>query len=218
MQVHPDDAYALENEGEYGKTEMWYILDSEPGAYLYYGFKSDITKEEYKRSINNNTITELLNKVEVHKGDVFFIPAGTVHAIGAGIVICEIQQNSNTTYRVYDYNRRGKDGKTRPLHIRQAVEVSDLNKSNRQKPVAEGDNVILAECKYFTVHRLRVNGTMMLDIDNTSFRSLIVAEGCGKLRMNSAKLAIKKGDSVFIPAQNGSYTIEGQCELILSHV
>lgn len=197
---------------------MWYILDSEPGAYLYYGFKSDITKEEYKRSINNNTITELLNKVEVHKGDVFFIPAGTVHAIGAGIVICEIQQNSNTTYRVYDYNRRGKDGKTRPLHIRQAVEVSDLKKSHGQKPVAEGDNVILAECKYFTVHRLRVNGTMMLDIDNTSFRSLIVAEGCGKLRMNSAKLAIKKGDSVFIPAQNGSYTIEGQCELILSHV
>lgn len=108
MQVHPDDSYALEHEGEYGKTEMWYILDCEENASLYYGFKKDVTKEEYKNAIENNTLTDILNKIPVHKGDVFFIPAGTVHAIGAGILICEIQQNSNTTYRVYDYNRRDK--------------------------------------------------------------------------------------------------------------
>ena len=117
VQVHPDDSYALEHEGEYGKTEMWYILDCEENASLYYGFKKDVTKEEYKNAIENNTLTDILNKIPVHKGDVFFIPAGTVHAIGAGILICEIQQNSNTTYRVYDYNRRDKKGNTRPLHV-----------------------------------------------------------------------------------------------------
>ena len=110
VQVHPDDEYALKNEGEYGKTEMWYILECEEGATLYYGFKRDVTRAEYENAIKNNTLTDILNKVPVNKGDVFFIEAGTVHAIGKGIVICEIQQNSNTTYRVYDYNRKDKDG------------------------------------------------------------------------------------------------------------
>jgi len=218
VQVHPDDEYALANEGEYGKTEMWYILDCEEGATLYYGFTKDVTKQEYEEAIRNNTLTEILNAVPVHKGDVFFIEAGTVHAIGAGIIICEIQQNSNTTYRVYDYNRKDKDGNTRPLHIEKAVEVSNLKKSPELKPVSDDRDVVLAQCKYFTVRRLRVEESMEIDIDKSSFHSLIVAEGSGKVMLNGEKTQMNKGDSIFVPAQNGKYTIEGQCEIILSYV
>ena len=125
VQVHPSDEYALEHEGEYGKTEMWYILDCDEGAALYYGFKEDTTREAYEAAIREGRLTDILNRVPVKRGDVFFIPAGTVHAIGAGILICEIQQNSNTTYRVYDYNRRDKDGNLRPLHVEKALAVSD---------------------------------------------------------------------------------------------
>lgn len=103
IQVHPDNRFALKNEGQYGKTEMWYVMDTEPGAFLYYGFKKEISREEFRRRINDNTLTEVLNSVSVKKGDTFFIEAGTIHAIGKGILLAEIQQNSNVTYRVYDY-------------------------------------------------------------------------------------------------------------------
>ena len=121
IQVHPSNEYALEHEGQYGKTEMWYVLEAEPDACLYYGFQRDISKEEYKARIENNTLTEVLNAAPVKKGDVFFIPAGTLHAICKGIVVAEIQQNSNVTYRVYDYARRGAGGQLRQLHIDQAL-------------------------------------------------------------------------------------------------
>ena len=117
VQVHPDNDYALRVEGEYGKTEMWYIVDCDDGAELLYGFKNSISKEEFKERIQNNTLTEVTNRVRVNKGDAFFIEAGCLHAIGKGIVIAEIQQNSNTTYRIYDYGRLGTDGKPRDLHI-----------------------------------------------------------------------------------------------------
>lgn len=216
VQVHPDDKYAFEHEGEYGKNEMWYILDCEEGASLYYGFSKDVTRQEYMDAIKNDTLIDILNKVPAHKGDVFFIPAGTVHAIGSGIVVCEIQQSSNITYRVYDYNRRDKDGNTRSLHIEKAIEASDLKKSSEIKPVPDGNNIILTECEAFTVRRLRVDRIMNIETDTTSFNSLLVTEGNGTLVMNDKKIKINKGDSIFIPAQNGSYTIEGQCELILS--
>ncbi len=128
VQVHPDDEYATCHDGANAKTEMWYILDCNVGAYLYYGFKKDITKQEYQDAIRSNTITDVLNKVPVHKGDVFFIPAGNCTCDRSGNFICEIQQNSNTTYRVYDYDRRDKDGNKRELHIREALESSNLKK------------------------------------------------------------------------------------------
>lgn len=218
VQVHPNDEYALKNEGEYGKTEMWYILDCESGASLYYGFARDITKQEYEQAIKNNTLTNILNKVEVQRGDVFFIPAGMVHAIGAGIVICEIQQNSNTTYRVYDYNRKGKDGKPRDLHIEKALDVSVLKKSPPPVKPPAGDNVELAKCDYFTVRRLRVYDEGNINIDETSFHSLIVVEGDGIITVNDSSMKIQKGDSIFIPAQCGVYNIKGRCELILSKI
>lgn len=125
VQVHPSNRYALKNEGQYGKTEMWYVMDADPGAYLYYGFKTEISKEEFAKRIEEDTLLEVLNAVLVQKGDVLFIESGTIHAIGAGILIAEIQQNSNVTYRVYDYGRVGKDAKKRDLHIEKALAVTN---------------------------------------------------------------------------------------------
>lgn len=218
VQVHPDDAYALANENEYGKTEMWYILGCDEGACLYYGFRRDVTKAEYEEAIASNTLCDLLCRVPVKKGDVFFIPAGTVHAIGAGIVICEIQQNSNTTYRVYDYGRRDKNGNTRPLHIEKALAVSSLKQSPDRTVIPDGKDVLLASCEYFTVRRLRIDGEMTRAVDETSFVSLIVTDGEGSLTMHGKTLPLRKGDSVFIPAQSAEYTLKGQCELIKSYI
>ena len=218
VQVHPSDSYALANEGEYGKTEMWYILDCDEGACLYYGFSRNITREEYETAIKEDRLCELLNKVEVKKGDVFFIPAGTVHAIGAGILICEIQQNSNTTYRVYDYGRRDKNGNTRPLHVEKALEVSSLECSPALPDVGDGCDVLLSECEYFCVRRKRIDGEGEIAADENSFVSLIVTEGCGVLKYDGGEMNIVKGDSIFIPAQNKSFKICGKCELVDSRV
>ena len=218
VQVHPDDEYALLHEGGFGKTEMWYVLDCEPDAYLYYGLNKTLSKEEFRLHIENDTILDVLNKVSVHKGDVFFIPAGTIHAIGAGIVICEIQQNSNTTYRIYDYNRKGKDGKPRELHIDKAVDVADLAQVSELPPVPQEDVALLADCKYFVVYRMRVDHKTTVKINRTSFHSLIITEGSGMIRMNNTETEFNKGDSIFIPAQNGCYEILGTCEIVLSHI
>lgn len=215
IQVHPDDEYALKNTGGYGKTEMWYILDCEEGASLYYGFKEEITKEQFKKSIEDNTLLDYLNKVEVKKGDVYFIEAGTVHAIGKGIVICEIQQNSNTTYRVYDYDRRDANGNARELHVEKALEVSVTKPPKEYKP--ENENV-LAKCKYFTVEKSEIDGNCEFIVDESSFKSVIVTDGGGTLSMDGFQMQVKKGDSIFVPAQNGKFTVEGKCNIIISYV
>ena len=218
VQVHPSDDYALAHEGEYGKTEMWYILDCDEGASLYYGFVEDLSRETYEAAIKEGRLTELLNRVPVKRGDVFFIPAGTVHAIGAGILICEIQQNSNTTYRVYDYNRRDKDGNLRPLHVEKALEVSCLAKSPALPAIPDGADVLLAQCDYFEVRRLRFDGEGQVAVDEESFVSLVVTQGEGILSYEGDTLRFAKGDSLFIPAQSNTYRITGNCEMILSKV
>lgn len=224
IQVHPSDDYALKNEGEYGKTEMWYVLDANEGASLYYGFKSEITKDEFEERINNNTLLDVLNKVEVHKGDMFFIESGTVHAIGKGIVICEIQQNSNTTYRVYDYDRRDANGNPRELHIKKAIDVSNLapadqNRSASETVEHEGFSVTrLAECRYFTVDKVEVDSQAALTVSPDSFKSIIVTDGSGVLTFDGERVDINKGDSIFIPAQDAEYSVSGKCELIISRV
>jgi mannose-6-phosphate isomerase len=218
VQVHPNDEYALVHEGEYGKTEMWYVLDCDEGATLYYGFLKDTTKKEYQCAIKEGRLTEILNKVTVKKGDVFFIPAGTVHAIGAGIVICEIQQNSNTTYRVYDYMRKDANGNMRPLHIEKALEVSNLKKSPTLPEIGDGDDCLLAECEYFKVRRVKVQGFGEVEASGESFLSLTVTDGCGTLIFDDERLDFCKGDSIFVPAQDKKLGVEGACELILSTV
>ncbi len=213
IQVHPNDEYALRVEGEYGKTEMWYIVDCDDDAYLYYGVNCDISKAEFEERIKNNTLLEILNKVPVKKGDVFFIPSGTIHAICSGILICEVQQNSNTTYRVYDYDRRGADGKPRELHIKKAIDVSQLTPSPKQDKT---NSNVLASCKYFTVEKLSENSEIKLDTE--TFRSVTVTDGCCELELNGVITKLSKGETVFIPAQNGTAKISGEFEAILAYV
>ena len=205
VQVHPTDEYAQENEnGQLGKTEMWYVLEAEPGASLYYGFTHEISKEEFERRIQDNTLTDVLNAVPVHKGDCFFIPSGTLHAIRKGIVVAEIQQNSNVTYRIYDYGRLGADGKPRQLHIPQALDVT-----LREPPKAQDFHGHLAQCDYFTVDA--VEGGFEDVCDETSFTSLLVLEGKGTLTETATgeSLPIRKGQSLFLPAGTGAYAVTG---------
>lgn len=223
IQVHPSDEYALAVEHEYGKTEMWYVLACEEGASLYFGVEKPLTREEFAARIQDNTLTEVLRRVPVHPGDVFFIEAGTIHAIGAGILICEVQQNSNTTYRVYDYGRLGADGKPRELHIEKALDVSRLTPSESgagmlpPQKVPGGQVQPLASCRYFTTRRLDVAGEMTLDVGEESFVSLVVAEGSGELRGENT-LPFAKGDSLFVPASSGRLVLAGTCTLVETRV
>lgn len=221
VQVHPENEYALRVEGEYGKTEMWYIVDCDEGAELLYGFKKEITREEFARRIRENTLLEVTNNVPVHKGDVFFIEAGTLHAIGKGILIAEIQQNSNTTYRIYDYGRVGADGKPRELHIEKACEVTKLIPPTRPtKPMGEPvqkdgyTETLLASCEYFTVRRLDVSEKAALAADESSFLSLLALDGS----FTVGGVSLKKGESCFIPAGFGEFILEGSGEVIVSGV
>ena len=215
VQVHPDNEYALKNEGQYGKTEMWYIVDCKPGAQLFYGFKDEISKEEFQKRIKENTLTGILNAVKVKKGDVFFIESGTIHAIGKDIVIAEIQQNSNVTYRVYDYGRKGPDGKERELHIDKAVEVT-----KRVPPTNRSFSPNIAACEYFTVDKLYLDGENFSKISGTvtdrSFMSVLFLDGCGEISCGEEKMNFKKGDSFFLTANSGEYEIRGKGEALVT--
>ncbi len=224
IQVHPSDEYALRVEGEYGKTEMWVIVDCEPGAFLYFGVNRPVSKEEFRQRIEDNTVLEVLNKVEVHPGDVFFIQAGTIHAIGAGILICEIQQNSNCTYRVYDYDRRGADGRPRELHIEKALDVCRLEPSDTAsrlgevKALAGGTVQQLGACKYFSTEKLIVEEALTLEVGEDSFVSLLATDGSGWVEGPENKLAFRAGDSLLVPAGAGKVRVTGQAVLVKTTV
>ena len=210
VQVHPSDEYALKNENSYGKTEAWYIVEAEEGAGIYLGFKRDVTKEEYAQAIAERRLTDLLNFFRVRAGECYFIPSGTVHAIGRGCLIYEIQQNSNLTYRVYDYGRRDKDGRERELHIEKALSVSDLRKYERCTDTATTS----VECKYFRSSRLAVSGGLTLSTGQGSFNCITCIKGCGKIDGEK----INTGDSFFVPAGYGEYRLFGDMEIILADI
>lgn len=224
VQVHPNNEYAQRVEGEYGKTEMWYVVDCDEGASLLYGFKHNITKEEFRERIENNTLLEVTNSVPVKKGDVFFIEAGTLHAIGKGILIAEIQQNSNTTYRIYDYGRVGADGKPRQLHIDKAVDVTNLCPAKpypQSEPVDMGSwtKKRLAKCEYFTVDVINVDTSAALEADKSSFVNILVLDGgCVLSSEGNDAVELKKGDSVFIPAGLGKFELTGKCSAVMTHI
>ena len=225
VQVHPNDDYALRVEGEYGKTEMWYVMDAAPGAELLYGFQHEITKAEFRRHIEESTLLDVVRHVPVQKGDVFFIPAGTLHAIGKAILICEIQQNSNTTYRVYDYGRIGTDGKQRELHIEEALDVTCLAPAAQYTAVGTEASIctgaksrLLAACDYFTVYHLVIDGACVLPVGDDSFQCLTLLSGNLTLRTDTDALSLQKGESVFLPAGMGACRLTGTAELILSKI
>ena len=221
VQVHPDNEYAMRVENEYGKTECWYILDCEEDAELIYGFNRELTNEEFRKAVEENTFLDAVNKVKVKKGDLFFIEAGTLHAIGKGILLAEIQQNSNTTYRVYDYGRVGADGKPRELHTKKAIDVTTCTPPTRDTN-PEGEILVekgyskqlLTKCDLFNVEKVTVTEAYTDIADNTSFVSVLITDGNGKIN----SIEIKKGDSLFIPANYGEFQISGNIEAIITRV
>ena len=212
IQVHPSDDYALKNEGEFGKTEMWYIVEADEGAELVFGLKEDCMREEFERAVAEHRIGGTLRYVKVHAGEVYFIPSGLVHAIGAGILICEIQQNSNITYRVYDYDRPGKDGKPRELHVEKAkkvivnytpeeIEKLRFSKADRRDPD------LLAACDKFTVRKYDISGDKHISVGEDSFASLTFTDGEGIIRAGGKDYPFVKGDTYYLSAGLGEVSL-----------
>lgn len=217
IQVHPDDTYALAHEGQPGKTEMWYVLEAKPGAELIYGFSHDVTCEQVREYLQRGKLERHVQKIPVKKNDVFFIEPGTVHAIGSGVILAEIQENSNVTYRLYDYDRLDKNGQKRPLHLNQALEVLNVRRAGavrqqlrlmRYQPGSASE--ILCRCKYFQVNRVLVTGEFCFRVENTSFQVLLALEG----EMVLQDLQIRKGDCVFLPAGCGMLQVTGKGQLL----
>ena len=228
VQVHPGDEYALRVEGENGKTEMWYIIDAEPGAELIYGFKQEISEAELESRIAAGTLLDVVNRVPVKRGDVFLIKAGTLHSIGAGILLCEIQQSSNTTYRVYDYGRVGADGKPRELHVKKALDVVERKRPMRgTEPQAilhgllhDADAELLLSSDVFTAYHVSLHGILEMAEPLESFESITVTDGSLIIDAHDSDyqelVRLTKGESVFLPAGMGAYALSGSSEFVLS--
>jgi len=221
IQVHPNDEYAMRVEGEYGKTEMWYIVDAKKGGGVYCGFKEPISKEQLAKALAEGKITDYLNFIEVKKGDCLFIPAGTVHAICGGILLCEVQQNSSITYRLYDYDRVDGNGNKRQLHIDKAIEVTDTSKvvkANENSEKIDENTLMLASCKYFTASEITCNEEYTFEVDEDSFVSLTVVDGSGAIMANGSCITLDLGDTVFLPAGLGKVDIYGNLKAISARV
>lgn len=225
IQVHPDDEYARYHENQSGKSEMWYILDAEKGASLIYGFRHAVSSEILKKAIKTGTLDKHLQRVEVHKEETYYVPAGTVHGIGAGILLVEVQENSNVTYRVYDYNRIDKDGKMRKLHFDEAIKVMNMNaeemliKKTRIVRYYPGySKELLCRCKYFETERIRIAKKFSFDVQDSSFQVIICLEGSGVLEHTEEKrrnlIWFQKGETMFLPAGIGECWIKGKVELL----
>ncbi len=226
VQVHPDDAYALKHEGSLGKTEMWYVLAAQPGAKLVYGFDQNVSERQVRRAIKNGKLDMLLNHVAVEKDDLFYIEAGTVHALGAGCLIAEIQESSNLTYRLYDYDRVGRDGKKRELHIDKAMQVLRFRSSAvPRQPMrllryrGGWASELLTRCKYFQVERVLLNTEIHRELvcfqtGPNSFHALLCVDGCGSISGEGFMLNFFKGDCIFVPAESIPLRLHGKAQLL----
>ena len=226
VQVHPDDEYALARENSLGKTEMWYVLSAQKGASLVCGFNQDVTVPRLRNALEKGAIEKYLNRVPVQKDDLFYIEAGTVHALGAGTIVAEIQESSNLTYRLYDYNRVDKKGNKRELHVDKALDVINLSYSaNPRQPMrvlrykrgCAGE--LLMRCKYFQVERLLVNAEDYrilpeIQTGSNSFHVLLCTEGRGSLFNEAFRLDFCKGHCVFVPADSISVKLSGKAHLL----
>lgn len=224
IQVHPNDEYAFVNEGDYGKNEMWYILEADEGAFLYLGFNRKVSGEEIRARIANDTLPEVMNKVPVKPGDAYFLQAGTVHAVGAGCFLCEIQQSSNVTYRLYDYGRRDKDGKLRDLHIDKALSVLNPEPTETRPytgyPLIGGEGYskqLIGQCKYFSVLKYCINGKLSLPPNESTFQVVIVIGGEGRIGNGRASNKTKLGDTWFFGCRD-SIVIDGQCSVLIANI
>lgn len=225
VQVHPSDVTANRDAGEQGKTEMWYILDCKPQAFIYLGLSRKVTREDFLRLAKSGAVCDVLNRVPVKKGDVFFIRPGTVHAIGSGIQIAEIQQSSNTTFRIYDYGRRDADGNERPLHLERALDVMSLDpiipsecKANAKSCFPAFTMTEMFSCSYFTALSVEVHPEILLSCDGSSFHHILCVDGSGEIKYGRKKYPLCCGRSFFMPAALGKYRITGQCRVLLTRL
>lgn len=222
VQVHPGDDYERLRPGELGKTEMWYVLDAKPGAKIIYGLKEGVDRPALEKAIAEDRIMECLQEVTVSPGDTFYIPAGTVHALCAGVLVAEIQQNSDTTYRLYDYNRPGLDGKLRELHIEDSLNVIAYDGAGASYGKSElpGDHtwLELAASPYFIVEKGRIGGEWALSTSADSFHIIIACEGSGAIRWAGGEAPLKPGDCYLLPANLGGYTLAGSATILRTYV
>lgn len=218
IQVHPSDENAGALNADGGKTEMWIICEAEKDAFLYYGVKEKLSGERFREAILDGTITDYLNKVPVKTGDTFFIKAGTIHAIGAGITICEIQQTSDTTYRLYDYKRKDALGNERELHIEKGIIASNLNVQTEfyEEGVQKGNEKVMVSCPFFNVSVLDVNGEEKTEITEKSFAAFTVTEGTGAIISADEEISVTKGSTVFAVAGAGEITLRGSMHVVKS--
>ncbi|MBT8237252.1 MAG: class I mannose-6-phosphate isomerase [Croceitalea sp.] len=211
IQLHPNDALAKKRHNSFGKTEMWYIMDADPQAQLIVGFNKDTTKEEYKQSLANNTLLDLLNYEAVKEGDTFFINTGKIHAIGAGVMLAEIQQTSDITYRVYDFNRKDKDGNERELHTELALEAIDYEKKDDFKvkyPKKQNQSNSMVACPYFTTKYLELTDELKQDLSQRdSFTIYMCVAGQAKIANDWGQTNIKKGETILIAAGSSHVSI-----------
>ena len=222
IQVHPNDETARRQGKSRGKTEMWYTLESAPGAHLYNGLKKKITPEEYEQMVANDTIVDALARYEVKEGDVFFIPAGRIHAIGSGCFVAEIQETSDVTYRIYDYKRKDKDGNYRELHTKEAAQSIDYtvlpNYRAGYEPILN-EGVQLVECPYFTTAVYDLTEPMTLDYSELdSFVILIAVKGGGTIKANGEEMTFKMGDTILLPATTEEVKVEGEIKFLETYV
>ncbi len=224
VQVHPDDDYAAANENDPGKTEMWYILDAKPGAKIVYGLRDGVSSADFAEAVKNGSIDNAMGYTEVKKGETYFIPSGLLHAIGEGIIIAEIQQNSDLTYRVYDYDRRDDKGNLRELHVEKSLAVvkpfteDEINAIRFEAKDSFDDENTLAHCRYFRVSHYDIDGEKALSVSSDSFVSLLCISGEGKISFGEESMDISAGDSCFLPASMGDYTLSGKLGVIASSI
>ncbi|MDK2965039.1 mannose-6-phosphate isomerase, class I [Lacrimispora sp.] len=218
VQVHPDDAYAWEHEGESGKTECWYILEAEESAEIIYGHNAQ-TKEEFISRINNGEWETLLRKVPVAKGEFYYVPTGTVHAIGKGCLIIEVQQSSNSTYRLYDYNRKNKKGELRDIHLKQSLDVVKIPSVDYKTACeAQRDDGVISLVKgvYFNVDKVCVNGRVPVSRGESPYQLVVIMKGSGSLLIDSNRYDLNAGDSLIIPNTIMEWMAEGELEILIA--
>ena len=216
IQVHPNDKLAKERHNSFGKTEMWYVTQADADARIIVGFKEDSSKEEYLKHLNDKTLLSILDTVEAKPGDVFFLETGTVHAIGAGLVIAEIQQTSDITYRLYDFDRKDAQGNTRELHVDLALDAINYNKVDTQKKYETKTNTsnVVVDCPYFTTNFLPLENKLEVSKSGTSFTVYMCIEGSFEIEYDGFKQSYKKGDTVLVPAEINAFILNGNASIL----
>jgi mannose-6-phosphate isomerase len=216
IQVHPNDALAKKRHNSFGKTEMWYIMQADPEARIIVGFKEDSNANEYVEKLKSNDLLSILDSVNVKEGDVFFLETGTVHAIGAGLVVAEIQQTSDITYRIYDFDRVDAQGNTRELHVDLALEAINYEKVETHKEYLEEENQSnsIVNCPYFTTNFIPLTDTINISKTGNSFTVYMCIDGAFEIEYDMNMYQYQKGDTVLIPAAMDYYVMSGKASIL----